>query len=315
MSRGGEVVVDVRHLTKRFGKFTAVDDLSLSVAKGEIFGFLGSNGAGKTTAIRVMCGLLEPTSGSVEVLGFDVVDHPEEIKKRIGYMSQRFSLYEELTVLQNLVFFGGIYGLRGAALRQRLDWAIDMTELEGKEERPTRSLPVGWKQRLALACAVLHSPPIVFLDEPTSGVDPISRRQFWNLINQMADDGTTVFVTTHYLDEAEHCDRLALMHAGKLLAKGSVADLKEVFDDRTVLEVGCHDIVAALRLLGRHDQVLETSVFGTRLHVVVRDPREGMRLVEDLLDESGNPATSMHRVPPSLEDVFIHHVETAEAAA
>jgi len=309
------IVVDVRHLTKRFGKFTAVDDLSLTVRAGEMFGFLGSNGAGKTTAIRVMCGLLKPTKGSVEVLGFDVGTEPEEIKKRIGYMSQRFSLYEELTVRQNLVFFGGVYGLRGQQLRDRMAWAINMTDLEGKEDRRTVSLPGGWKQRLALACAVLHDPPIVFLDEPTSGVDPISRRQFWTLIDQMAAAGTTVFVTTHYLDEAEHCDRLALMHAGKLMSEGTVGDLKGVFDDRAVLEVACPDIVGALELLGRQEWVLETSVFGTRLHLVVRDAAEGARQTAQLLEQSGNAVTSMTPVPPSLEDVFIHHVETAEAAA
>ncbi len=310
-----KTVVDVRHLTKRFGRFTAVDDLSLSVQEGEIFGFLGSNGAGKTTAIRIMCGLLKPTAGSAEVLGFDVSKDAEEIKRRIGYMSQRFSLYEELTVRQNLLFFGGVYGLRGDELKDRMAWAVDMTELEGKEDRQTLSLPGGWKQRLALACAVLHSPPIIFLDEPTSGVDPISRRQFWVLIHQMAEEGTTVFVTTHYLDEAEHCDRLALMHAGKLMAEGSVDDLKSVFDDRAVLEVGCPDIVGALELLGRQDWVIETSVFGTRLHVVVRDEARGARAARELLEQSGNAATSITPVPPSLEDVFIHHVETAEAAA
>jgi len=309
------IVVDVRHLTKRFGKFTAVDDLSLTVRAGEMFGFLGSNGAGKTTAIRVMCGLLKPTEGSVEVLGFDVGKEPEEIKKRIGYMSQRFSLYEELTVRQNLMFFGGVYGLRGQQLRDRMAWAIDMTDLEGMEGRRTVSLPGGWKQRLALSCAVLHDPPIVFLDEPTSGVDPISRRQFWTLIDQMAAAGTTVFVTTHYLDEAEHCDRLALMHAGKLMSEGTVGDLKGVFDDRAVLEVACPNIVGALELLGRQEWVLETSVFGTRLHLVVRDAVEGARQTAQLLEQSGNTATSMTPVPPSLEDVFIHHVETAEAAA
>jgi len=308
-------VVDVRHLTKRFGKFTAVDELNLTVNAGEIFGFLGSNGAGKTTAIRIMCGLLKPTSGSAVVLGFDVSKDPEEIKKRIGYMSQRFSLYEELTVRQNLMFFGGVYGLRGEELKERMAWAIDMTDLEGMEDRQTASLPGGWKQRLALASAVLHSPPIVFLDEPTSGVDPISRRQFWNLIKQMAAGGTTVFVTTHYLDEAEHCDRLALMHAGKLMAAGDVDDLKEVFADRAVLEVSCSDIVSALELLGRQDWVLETSVFGTRLHVVVRDESEGAKATAALLEDSGNPARSITPVPPSLEDVFIHYVETADAAA
>jgi len=276
--QAAEPVVEAQHLVKRFGKFTAVDDLTMSVGEGEIFGFLGSNGAGKTTAIRIFCGLIRPTSGMARVLGIDVTDDPEEIKRRIGYMSQRFSLYEELTVLQNLRFFGGVYGLRGKTYKEREEWAIEMTDLQGKENLQTGDLPGGWKQRLALACAVLHQPKIVFLDEPTSGVDPISRRRFWRLIDQMAGEGITVFVTTHYLDEAEHCDRLALMHAGKLMALGTVHELKQVFTDRAVLEVICPDIIEGLDLINSQEWVLETSVFGTRMHAVVRDADEGRRL-------------------------------------
>ena len=221
--------VEIRDLTKRFGAFTAVDRVSLSVGEGEIFGFLGANGAGKSTTIRMMCGLLAPTSGTALVLGIDVARDPEGVKRRIGYMSQRFSLYDDLTVAQNLRFFGGVYGLRGREAREREAWAVHMADLEGKEDRLTGELPGGWKQRLALACAVLHAPRVVFLDEPTSGVDPISRRRFWRLIDEMAASGVTVFVTTHYLDEAEYCHRLALIHAGRLVALGTVSDLKSVF--------------------------------------------------------------------------------------
>jgi ABC-2 type transport system ATP-binding protein len=234
---GRPLVIEVDHLVKRFGAFTSIDDLSLSVRQGEVFGLLGSNGAGKTTAIRVLCGLLAPTSGSARVLGIDVAKDPEALKRRIGYMTQRFSLYDDLTVIQNLRFFGGVYGLVGAPMREREQWAIATAGLEGKEDLITQSLPGGWKQRLALACAVLHGPQVVFLDEPTGGVDPISRRRFWSLIDQMASEGITLIVTTHYLDEAERCDRIALMHAGRLVAHGSVAQLKEVFAGRVMLEV------------------------------------------------------------------------------
>src|SRR6185295_19168587 len=232
-------VIEVEHLVKRFGPFTAVDDLGFAVEEGEVFGLLGSNGAGKSTAIRMLCGLLTPTSGKASVLGLDVGRDAEALKRRIGYMTQCFSLYEDLTVQQNLEFFGGVYGLRGAALRDRRTWALSTASLQGKEDILTRSLPGGWKQRLALACAVLHRPRVVFLDEPTGGVDPLSRRRFWQLIDGMASEGVTLIVTTHYLDEAERCDRIALMHAGRLVALGTVPELKEVFAGRVLLEVTC----------------------------------------------------------------------------
>lgn len=303
------IAVEVRELTKAFGAFKAVDRISFSVDQGEVFGFLGSNGAGKSTAIRMLCGLLRPTSGEARVLGLDVAREPEAVKRAIGYMSQRFSLYEDLTVRQNLRFFGGVYGLRGATQADREGWAIEMAGLAGKEDLLTGELPGGWKQRLALACAVMHRPRVVFLDEPTGGVDPISRRRFWRLIDSMAADGVTVFVTTHYLDEAEHCGRIALMHAGRLGALGTVGQLKEVFAGRAVLEVAAPRVTEALDALGECDWVLETSVFGTRLHVVVRDAAEGTRLVEQTLRERGNTPQRVARIVPSLEDVFIHHVE------
>jgi ABC-2 type transport system ATP-binding protein len=308
------VAVELRELSKRFGVFQAVDRVSLSVAEGEIFGFLGANGAGKSTTIRMLCGLLAPSSGSALVLGVDVARDPEAVKRRIGYMSQRFSLYDDLTVAQNLRFFGGVYGLRGREAREREAWALRMADLDGKRDRLTGELPGGWKQRLALACAVLHRPRVVFLDEPTSGVDPLSRRAFWRLIDEMAASGVTVFVTTHYLDEAEYCHRLALIHAGRLVALGTVSELKQVFAGNAVLEVVAPRVGEALEALARAPWALETSVFGTRIHVVVRDAGDGRREVSRLLAGAGNAARSVERILPSLEDVFIHHVEQAEAA-
>jgi drug efflux transport system ATP-binding protein len=307
--------IELRELTKCFGPFTAVDRVSLSVGQGEIFGFLGANGAGKSTTIRMLCGLLRPTSGAGLVLGIDVAKHPEEVKRRIGYMSQRFSLYEDLTVAQNLRFFGGVYGLRGALAREREAWALETSGLAGKQDRLTGELPGGWKQRLALACAVLHRPRIVFLDEPTSGTDPISRRRFWRLIDEMATEGVTVFVTTHYLDEAEYCHRLALIHAGRLVALGTVSELKSVFAGHAVLEVVAPRVGDALDAIGSAPWAFETSVFGTRVHVVVKDPDQGRRQVDELLTAKGNRPTSVERILPSLEDVFIHLVDQAETAA
>ncbi|MGE0452022.1 MAG: ATP-binding cassette domain-containing protein [Vicinamibacteria bacterium] len=309
------VAVELRELSKRFGAFTAVDRVSLSVAEGEIFGFLGANGAGKSTTIRMLCGLLAPSGGTGLVLGVDVARDPEQVKRRIGYMSQRFSLYDDLTVVQNLRFFGGVYGLRGAEAREREAWAVQMSGLEGKQQRLTGELPGGWKQRLALACAVMHKPRVVFLDEPTSGVDPISRRRFWRLIDEMAADGVTVFVTTHYLDEAEYCHRLALIHAGRLVALGTVTELKHVFAGHSVLEVQAPRAGDALEALAAAPWALETSVFGTHVHVVVRDADEGRRQVAELLAAQRNGPATIERILPSLEDVFIHHVEEAEAGA
>ncbi len=307
--------VEVRGLTRRFGSFTALADLTLTVARGEVFGFLGSNGAGKTTAIRVMCGLLRPTAGTARVLDVDVVADPEAVKRRIGYMSQRFSLYDDLSVIQNLRFYGGVYGLRGAPQREREAWALEMADLRGKQDLVTGSLPGGWKQRLALACAVLHRPEVLFLDEPTSGVDPLSRRRFWRLIKEMAAEGVTVFVTTHYLDEAEQCDRLALMHAGRLVALGTVAELKTVFAGSTMLEVACPRTVEALEALGGQPWARETAVFGNRVHVLVDGGEEGLRRVRALLEGAGNAPVTVRPIVPSLEHVFIHHVERADRLA
>ncbi len=306
-------VIEVRNLVKRFGAFTSVDDLSLDVLEGEVFGLLGSNGAGKSTTIRMLCGLLVPSAGSASVLGIDVAKEPEQVKRRIGYMTQRFSLYDDLSVEQNLAFFGGVYGLRGALLTERRAWAVAMAGLEGKEQRLTQSLPGGWKQRLALACAVMHQPRVVFLDEPTGGVDPLSRRRFWGLIDSMSASGVTTIVTTHYLDEAERCDRIALMHLGRLVALGSVRELKEVFAGRALLEVSCPRFLEAQELLEGQDFVLEASLFATRLHMVVADADDGRRRSLALLEAAGNLPARVERIVPSLEDVFIHCIEAEDA--
>lgn len=220
------MAVEVRGLVKRFNAFVAVDHVSLDVARGEIFGFLGPNGAGKSTTIRILCGLLGPTEGTARVHGFDVSTQPEMVKQSIGYMSQKFSLYDDLTVEENIDFFAGVYGVARGLREERKAYALEMAALGGERETMTRQLAGGWKQRLALGCAILHRPPIVFLDEPTSGVDPIARRQFWDLIYAMSEAGTTVFVSTHYMEEAEYCHRLALMNRGKMIALGTPGELK-----------------------------------------------------------------------------------------
>jgi len=229
--------VKVQHLTKKFGNFTAVDNISLEVKGGEIFGFLGANGAGKTTTIRMLCGLLRPTSGEAWVNGYSINENSEEIKKNIGYMSQKFSLYNDLTVEENITFYGGIYGLNSSSLKQRREWILEKLNLNDQRRTLTREIPLGWKQRLALGCAILHQPPIIFLDEPTSGVDPISRREFWELINELAQQGTTIFVTTHYMDEAEYCNRLSIMHQGEIITIDSPRTLKKEYDKATIEDV------------------------------------------------------------------------------
>ena len=304
--------ITVSDLTRVFGDFVAVDHVSFDVRKGEVFGFLGSNGAGKSTTIRMLCGLLKPTSGTALVDGIDVGRDPEGVKRRIGYMSQRFSLYEQLTVDQNIRFFGGIYGLTAERLERRRAFVMDMAGLHGRESTRASDLAGGWRQRLALGCAILHEPPIVFLDEPTGGVDPVSRRQFWTLIDQLAESGITVLVTTHYLDEAEHCHRIAIIHAGRLAALGSTTELKRVFAGRTILEVQSDDPVQAMRALDAMDDVEKTSVFGTAVHAVMRQhaAADAMTLGARLTG-AGVRARHIEPVEPSLEDVFLDVVAEA----
>ena len=302
--------IEVRDLTRRFGDFTAVDRLSFDVHQGEIFGFLGSNGAGKSTTIRMLCGLLRPSSGSATVGGIDVGSQPEAVKQRIGYMSQRFSLYEKLTVDQNITFFGGIYGLDTDRLSARRAAVLDMAGLRGRESMLTGALSGGWRQRLGLGCAILHQPPIVFLDEPTGGVDPLSRRRFWRLINDLAAGGTTVLVTTHYLDEAEHCHRIAIIQGGRLAALGTVPELKQVFVGRPILEVRASQPVEAMRQLEAMPEVEKTSIFGTAVHAVMRSADVPPDRVVSTLTAGGVDAT-VKVVEPSLEDVFLDIAEKA----
>jgi ABC-2 type transport system ATP-binding protein len=300
--------IEVRQLTRRFGQFVAVGDVTFDVRQGEIFGFLGANGAGKSTTIRMLCGLLRPTSGSALVGGVDVTRDPEGVKRCIGYMSQRFSLYEKLTVDQNIAFFGGIYGLSGDRLAARRAFALDMAGLQGRESTLTGALSAGWRQRLALACSILHEPPIVFLDEPTGGVDPLSRRRFWRLIDEIARAGTTVLVTTHYLDEAEHCHRIAIIQAGRLAAMGTVPELKNTFAGRPILEVRSPKPVEAMRYLDALPEVEKTSIFGTAVHAVLRANGQIPADVAARLRREGL-AVDSRVVPPSLEDVFLDVVE------
>ena len=301
--------IEVRELTKVFGKFVAVDRVSFSVEKGKIFGFLGANGAGKSTTIRMLCGILNPTSGSAMVGGFDIEREPERVKEHIGYMSQKFSLYEDLTVAENIDFFGGVYGLSRDSIRRIAPRVAETAGLRGRENSLTRELSVGWKQRLALGCAMLHEPEIVFLDEPTGGVDPVSRRNFWELINRMSESGVTVFVTTHYLDEAEYCNDIRLIHAGRLVAGGSPQEMKKKYIRNPVLEVECDRVVDALELLQKEAWVLETSIFGSYLHVSVEDEAAARDRIRKVLEARGIAVRRVDRIMPSLEDVFIQRIE------
>ncbi len=304
-----EHAIEVKGLTKMFGHFTAVDQLSFTVKRGEIFGFLGANGAGKSTTIRMLCGLLIPTSGSARVGQFDVASQTEEVKRSIGYMSQRFSLYDDLTVEQNIRFYGGVYGLEGEKLEERMAWVLTMADLKGREGSLTGTLSGGWKQRLALGCAILHEPPIVFLDEPTGGVDPISRRNFWELINELSSQGTTILVTTHFLDEAEYCNHIILINAGRLIAAGSPNELKAQHITHPILEVRCNNVVDALDAVRNEPWALETSVFGTTLHVMVEEEQRGKESMTRLLGSRGISISRMERIMPSLEDVFLYLLE------
>jgi ABC-2 type transport system ATP-binding protein len=296
--------VEVAELTRKFGDFVAVDHVSFVVPEGEILGFLGPNGAGKTTMIRMLTGLLAPTSGSGRVAGLDVRTQAEQIKRRIGYMSQLFSLYGDLTVDENISLFGGLYGVTGKRLRARRAWVLSMAHLEAHATQMTADLPLGWKQRLALGCAMLHEPPILFLDEPTSGVDPLSRRRFWELIDEQSAGGTTVFVSTHYMEEAEYCQRVALMNRGRLIALDRPAALRAEMAE-PILSFSTGDGPAAVRALAGVDGVIEASMFGRDVHVVVRDETAARAMLPGVLAAHGLSCEQVRLVRPSLEDVFV----------
>ncbi len=309
---GNAVAVRAEGLTKHFGRVLAVDNMSFTVRRGEIFGFLGPNGSGKTTTIRMLCGLLPPSAGRATVAGHDVVRERARMKAHIGYMSQKFSLYNDLTVGENIRLYGDLYDLPRDRFEARRRWVLEMAGLEGKEHLLTGELSGGWKQRLALGCAILHEPEVLFLDEPTSGVDPISRRDFWDLIFTLAAQGVTVFVTTHYMDEAEHCHRLGLIYRGRLIALGSPAQLRADMKLGALLEVPVRAPLRALKSLEGLPDVIQTSVFGDKLHVLVRESEAGRGAVERTLREAGLLAGSLRRVPISLEDLFMLFIEMEE---
>ena len=304
--------VEVESLVKKFGDFTAVDNISLNVRRGEIFGFLGSNGAGKSTTIRILCGLLRPSSGRAVVGGFDVLTQAEEVKRHIGYMSQKFSLYDDLTVEENIDFFGGIYGVPRNKRAERKAYALRMAGLEDRRNTKTGILPGGWKQRLALGCAILHEPPILFLDEPTSGVDPIARRDFWDLIYKLSEAGNTVFVTTHYMDEAEYCHRLALMYQGRIIALGAPASLKRQLYSKSLMHLDSSDLLGSLESLEGEDGILDVAVFGSGLHVAVADARSADARIRAALSRKGITVERLEMIEPSMEDVFVGLIEEEE---
>ncbi len=307
------IAVSAEELTRVFGNFVAVDHVSFTVRRGEIFGFLGPNGAGKTTTIKMLTGLLAPSSGQGTVAGFDIGAAAEEVKRVIGYMSQLFSLYADLTVEENIAFFSGLYQVPRAKRAARSDWVLEVAGLADQRRRLTGELPLGIKQRLALGCAVLHEPPILFLDEPTSGVDPLSRRRFWDLIYGLTDAGTTVFVSTHYMEEAEYCHRLALMNRGKLIALDTPARLRAA-DTEPLFELKTDDSLRTVKLLQQLDGVHEAAMYGRAVHVAVKDAERARTDIPMRLKREGIGLLGMEEIAPSLEDVFVYQVRAAGGA-
>lgn len=309
----GKAVI-VKDIERRFGSFIAVNRVSFEVTHGEIFGFLGPNGAGKSTMIRMLCGILAPTGGTGTVAGFDLLTQSEMIKAHIGYMSQKFSLYEDLTVEENIDFYSGIYRIPEAKKKERKEWVIEMAGLKEHRQSKTAILSAGWKQQLALGCAILHEPPIIFLDEPTSGVDPISRRQFWDLIYELSAKGVTIFVTTHYMDEAEYCDRLGLIYRGELIASGTPEVLKTELMKEDVIEVLCERPQDAMGEVEKITGIKEVALFGKGLHVVAEDGEAAASAIQKTLNERGYQTERIENIVPSLEDVFVSLIEARDRA-
>ncbi|MCS6805575.1 MAG: ABC transporter ATP-binding protein [Acidobacteriota bacterium] len=304
--------VEVTELVKRFGEFVAVDHISFAVPRGQIFGFLGPNGAGKSTTIRILCGLLSPSSGRAYVNGFDVAKQPEAVKQTIGYMSQKFSLYDDLTVEENIEFFSGIYGVPAHQRVERKEYVLHLAGLEEKRAVLTRWLAGGWKQRLALGCALLHQPPILFLDEPTSGVDPIARRRFWDVIYALSEAGRTVFVSTHHMDEAEYCHRLALMYRGRIIALDAPSALKTLLPSDRLVYLLSSDLRASLKALEQTEGILDMAVFGDGLHITVEHAATAIEQIRHTLDRSGIQIERLELIEPSMEDVFVAMIEQQE---
>jgi len=304
--------VETDDLVKSFGSFMAVDHVSLQVGNGEIFGFLGPNGAGKSTTIRMLCGLLTPTSGRALVKDLDVAKEPEQVRRSIGYMSQKFSLYDDLTVEQNIDFFAGLYGVLGEQREERKQFVLEMANLAERRGSMTATLSGGWKQRLALGCAILHDPPVLFLDEPTSGVDPIARGAFWDLIREMARTGHTIFVSTHYMDEAEYCHRLALMYRGRVIALGAPAELRTGLSTHTLLHLDTSAPLDTMKALEHAPGIGDVAVFGGGLHVTVEDLESGTYAIRSRLSAEGITIHRLEKILPSLEDVFVAMIEAEE---
>ncbi len=311
--RQAEPQIVAENLVKRFGSFVAVDGVSFQVGRGEVLGFLGPNGAGKSTIIRILCGLLRPSSGRALVAGIDVARDPEGVRQCIGYMSQKFSLYRDLSVEENLRFFGGIYRVPNSELPERMRFAISMAGLGGREKALVSTLAGGWQQRLALGCAVLHRPPILFLDEPTSGVEPTSRRRFWDLIHSLAADGVSVLVSTHYMDEAEYCHRAMLINQGRLIAVGSPQELKHSALGGKVLLLECESLGPTLAALAHAPGVLDCSVFGNALHVLVSDAERSLSELPAYLEQQHLRPDRLERIDASLEDVFVQLIAVDSA--
>ena len=307
-----EFAIWTKNLTKKFGDFVSVDNVSIQVEKGEIYGFIGANGAGKTTTIRMLCGILDPTSGEGKVAGFDIFTEQEKIKENIGYMSQKFSLYNDLTVEENINFYCGAYKLSNQEKKIAKERAYKISELKNLKDTLTRDLPVGWKQRLALGCALLHNPQIVFLDEPTAGVDPISRRKFWDLIYELSSEGITVFVTTHFLDEAEHCTKIGLINNGKIVAQDTPSRLKNYFD-LEIYEILSSDNIKLYELIYREQIGRNVSIYGNSIHLVIRKYETVENEVFNLAKKNGIEIHSMSKIHPTLEDVFINLIEEKQA--
>jgi ABC-2 type transport system ATP-binding protein len=308
------IAVSVQNLEKKFGDFVAVNRISFEVKEGEIFGFLGPNGAGKSTTIRMLCGIIPPTSGSGKVGGFDIIKEQYKIKEHIGYMSQKFSLYDDLTVEENINFYSGIYKIPAKEKKERFAATVRTAGLEGKQGQLTSTLAGGWKQRLALGCALLHNPRIIFLDEPTSGADPLTRANFWGVIKRLSSEGVTIFVTTHYMDEAENCSRMVLIYHGAIIAQGSPQEMKTVSMKNEVLEIALPNAQDWLEKLSKLEGVKEAALFGADIHAVVYDAGRSVPEIEAFLRQAGIAEFGLRKILPSLEDVFVSAIENYDRA-
>jgi ABC-2 type transport system ATP-binding protein len=304
-----DIAVSVQNLEKKFGKFTAVNRINFAVKRGEIFGFLGPNGAGKSTTIRMLCGIITPTSGAGQVGGFDINREQEKIKQNIGYMSQKFSLYDDLTVEENINFYSGIYKLTKKQLAERKEEIIKLADIEPLRHSLTRTLSGGWKQRLALGCSLVHKPNIIFLDEPTSGVDPITRNNFWDIIKGLAKNGATIFVTTHYMDEAENCDRMTLIYKGTIIAMGTPEEMKTKFMKSEVIQIVAPEAEELIDKISAVKGVEEAALFGSAIHAVTPDAKAAAPLIKAMLAKEGFKDCKINKIKPTLEDVFVSAIE------